>query len=406
MIHKIRSALHALDTVVQKINEHANQFVHPYTTFGVFGIITYPFYYGLWRIANTGGYENLSLRLIVCLLCIPLILKNYWPKKLQSFLSLYWYFTLLYCLPFLFTFLLLKNNISNIAVMNTMTVLVLCILLLDIMALLIILPIGVVLGWCCYWLTTGTVTLPMNYEKLIIPYLSIIFFGALFAHRKERLQQEKLEAMKLHSANIAHELRTPLATFGMATDNLREFFPYLKQAYLWAKDKDAPLPNITTDYLDGLEGSLASMRKEIRDAFTFIDISLIKTSLSVDEGKSQIFLMGECIDEVLVRYPFDEKQRQFIQWEKSTNKDFLINADKLLIIHVLFNLLKNALYYIAKASKGNIQICLENGKSYNKLYFKDTGTGISKDILPHIFERFLLKLIMELAWVSLSVKRL
>ena len=71
--------------------------------------------------------------------------------------------------------------------------------------------------------------------------------------------------------------------------------------------------------------------------------------------------------------------------------DFKFMGDELLMIHIIFNLLKNALYYIADASKGKISIILERGEEVNKLYFKDTGTGISQEILPHIFDHFFSK---------------
>ena len=57
----------------------------------------------------------------------------------------------------------------------------------------------------------------------------------------------------------------------------------------------------------------------------------------------------------------------------------------------IFNLLKNAIYYVEKAGKGNITIKLKRGRKLNQLIFTDTGTGISKDIMPHIFEHFFTK---------------
>ena len=80
----------------QKINAHAKKFAFPYFTFAIFGIITYPFYYFIWKITDSNGYENLELRLITVFFCILLSLKNYWPKKWQLFFPLFWYITLLY----------------------------------------------------------------------------------------------------------------------------------------------------------------------------------------------------------------------------------------------------------------------------------------------------------------------
>jgi len=63
-------------------------------------------------------------------------------------------------------------------------------------------------------------------------------------------------------------------------------------------------------------------------------------------------------------------------------------GNQLLTIHIIFNLLKNALYYIKSVGKGEIYIWLELGEEMNKLCFKDTAKGISSNELPHVFERF------------------
>ena len=61
--------------------------------------------------------------------------------------------------------------------------------------------------------------------------------------------------------------------------------------------------------------------------------------------------------------------------------DFIFKGDETLMIFVLFNLLKNSLYYKAK-----INIWLDADKKF--LYFKDDGVGIPADKLELIFDDF------------------
>src|ERR1700733_10323838 len=72
----------------------------------------------------------------------------------------------------------------------------------------------------------------------------------------------------------------------------------------------------------------------------------------------------------------------------SKNDDFQFSGNQTLVTHVIMNLLKNAIFYILKAKKGEVNVWLEKHEERNEIHFKDTGTGIKKHILPHIFDTF------------------
>lgn len=65
------------------------------------------------------------------LLAVLLLLKDSWPQKLRAWLPLYWYFTLLYSLPFFILFMLLKNEGITAWVLNFIAVSLLLSLLVD-----------------------------------------------------------------------------------------------------------------------------------------------------------------------------------------------------------------------------------------------------------------------------------
>jgi two-component system CAI-1 autoinducer sensor kinase/phosphatase CqsS len=99
--------------------------------FGIFGVLNYPIFYFIWSIISRQPYESVGLRLLAGLLCLFLVFKNFWPQKIRKYLALYWYLTLLICLPFFCTFMFLKNHGSEGWVLNGMLVLFLLILVTE-----------------------------------------------------------------------------------------------------------------------------------------------------------------------------------------------------------------------------------------------------------------------------------
>jgi signal transduction histidine kinase len=100
--------------------------------------------------------------------------------------------------------------------------------------------------------------------------------------------------------------------------------------------------------------------------------------------------MSLCVEQALQRYPFEPSERALVFWdaEKAKDNNFMFYGKELFMVHILFNLFKNALYHIQKANKGEIFIWLKPGERFNQLHLKDTGSGISAKVLPHIFDQF------------------
>jgi two-component system CAI-1 autoinducer sensor kinase/phosphatase CqsS len=133
------------------------------------------------------------------------------------------------------------------------------------------------------------------------------------------------------------------------------------------------------------------MEIEVEQSNGIIDMLLMNAKpLKINPTDFEICSISYAIDETLKRYPFSIGEKELISWE-STN-DFLYKGKNLLTIHVLFNLIKNSIYYIMEAGRGHIEISIlpatNNESKYNFLRFRDTGSGIDAKVLPHIFDKF------------------
>ena len=365
---------------------HAQEYTYPYAIFGIFGVISYPMYYLVWVYLAPIGYENLPLRLVAVLLCVPLIFKNHWPDSVKEFLPHYWYFTILYSLPFLFTYLLLMNNLSFGWILNSMTVVVLSVLLLDLIPLIVILPIGIGLGYLYFrWLNPDAhVSISLD---VIVSYMSVLVFGALFAQNKAHTEQERLRTMKSLGATVAHELRTPLVAIQFGISGAKDYFPSLVKAYTTAKKNHLEVDPIKEKHLQILSEVFNTIDSEVKYANTIINMILMNVKQSgILASDFKVLSMNTCIEEVMRRYPFKKGEIEIIEWSKEG--DFLFKCEKTLMMHVLFNLMKNSFYYIESARKGKIYISYGSENNYHILYFKDTSTGIPESAMPKLFERF------------------
>lgn len=371
------------------VNDHAEKAANPYRTFGIFGVITYQVYYFIWAFADAKGFDSLPLRAVAVILCFFLIFHDKWPKKCRQYLGLYWYFTQMYCFPLLFTYLLLKNGMSHQWVLNTMAALVLAVLLLDFWALLIIMPLGIAIGWLGFYLDGGHTGLPTEVRAVVVSYLSTILFGAIFAHRKEAILSEKIQTIKALGAGIAHELRTPLRSVTAAINGIGKQLPTLIQSYRIAKKADLEVPYVNPIQCDSLQMVCQDIESEVNSAFTVIEMLLTNIShLTLDNVTLQACSIKACVDEALNRYPFYREESTLVSTVHL--EDFMLKGEKNLIIHVMFNLIRNSLYYMKASGKEDARIYISTrlDKKYNVLIFKDTGTGILKQILPHIFKQF------------------
>lgn len=366
---------------------HLNNDDRPYFIVGLCFVILYPTYYFVWRYVNPVGYETFWLRIIATALNLPLVFWKYWPLFLRRFRPLYWFFTLLYSLPFLFTYLLFMNHFSYAAELNGLVILSLTVLLVDFLPLLFLLIVGGAGGFFLFYFTNPSYQLPESAKLVLVTYVSVIALGALFARKRVSILMEKTEAMKAVAAAIAHELRTPLRAI-INYSQMKRLVSHLVETYEIAKAANLPIPHIRQQQLEGISEGLGDIEKEALYANNIIDMLLMNIrGLKQTTVDHKIYSLSQVVNAALSRYPFSSKeQAKLVHVDFSQDFEFL--GDDRLVTQSMFNLINNALYYIAKARQGDIHILLKKMAEWNELYFEDTAEGIPKNVMPHIFDQF------------------
>ena len=362
-------------------------FQRPLRLFAIVAIIAFPFYYWVWHSIFPQHYENLGLRLIGSALFVPLVFGKRWPAGLKPYLPYYWYISLLYSLPFFFTFMLLKNNGSDVWIGSALVAVFVMILLLDWVTLIAHFVLGSGLAIVAIALTSDASLVTFERYDYVAIALFAVALGAVSNYDSERIRIEQERAMLATAGSIAHELRTPLLGIRAGASGLARYLPTLIESHQLAQQHGLPVTAIRAAHLDALKGVLERIDAEAYHSNAIIDMLLVNArATGAVTQESVLCSMSRCIEIALQRYPFSEDERTLVSWQPGA--DFEFRGVELLMVHVLFNLVKNALRHIGKAGKGEIMIRTEASPDANRLIVRDTGGGIPPETLPHIFRRF------------------
>ncbi len=184
-------------------------------------------------------------------------------------------------------------------------------------------------------------------------------------------EKRQLELMKLDFVSMAaHELRTPITA-------IRGYLDALKQE-AWSKltedeQRFIQRADIASIQLATLMENLLSVSRIERGTY---NLSL----QSVD----WIQLLNQRIDEFQNRV----KERSIeLRWQPPTSPTPKVSADPMRIIEVINNLISNAINY---TPEGYIEVTIEYDSKNEMIitHIKDTGQGIPKEALNHMFEKF------------------
>lgn len=342
-------------------------------TFGIVMSINFPLYLVIWWIQSPQSSHDAILRIIATICSLLIVMKSYWPKALQPFIAVYWYLLIIFTLPFFFVYMTLVNHASTLWLMNLMSAIFFTLLLLDIYSSLVVLILGSAIAIFAFYAThTGFTYAPgvVDLQGIIPTIFAALVIGALFSRNREAIENAKLRSMKMLSSSIAHEVKTPIGAIQLNANGIKQASKEIS---------DVRIRNF-------IEKSQKNIQQETKKAVTFIDF-VLNNLKDLTLMPLETCSIEECIKEAIDRYPYQgQREREKIILKEIIDFDFI--GHKELMVHVIFNLIKNALYFITRVQKGNIYIWTEKDSETNYLYFRDTGTGMSKSKLKHIFHEF------------------
>lgn len=165
-------------------------------------------------------------------------------------------------------------------------------------------------------------------------------------------------------SDISHQIRTPLTSMYVINDIL---------------GKENLEPKVKSDFLE--------KNKKQLERIEWLVTSLLKMS-RLDSGSVTLKLESTSMKKIIeialepLKIPIELKNIHFF----IEGKDCKVLLDPHWTVEVFVNVLKNA--YEHTNEGGNITIQISENPLYTEVSINDTGCGIKKEELPHIFERF------------------
>lgn len=200
--------------------------------------------------------------------------------------------------------------------------------------------------------------------------------------------EEKINGLQLMGGAIATEINGPLKNVLDAIKNIEAQIGALVHGYKLAVKHNLieMSPEVENnrpakESVDEITSSLV-----IANVFTNTILSNLKT-MAIPYEELEPLSMAHCINSSISNYKFRNLSDKTL-FNINIESDFKFKGSFMLFQQVIHNLIKNAIKYVNDAGRGQIDIWTESTSEYNALHIKDTGRGITKEKLPHIFDSF------------------
>lgn len=181
-----------------------------------------------------------------------------------------------------------------------------------------------------------------------------------------RLERRRLLKQQLTS-NIAHELKTPLASIKGYLETLIENPPENREKQQYFLQKAYSQSERLTHLINDV--SLLNNIEDAGELFRFQPTDIKKV-----------------IDEVYENFA-NRMEEKNIRFSSEVKPGVIINGNAALLFSIFQNFVENSINYAGSDIEITIRIYHEDDKHYYFSY-ADTGAGIPKEHLPRIFERF------------------
>jgi signal transduction histidine kinase len=169
-------------------------------------------------------------------------------------------------------------------------------------------------------------------------------------------------------ANVSHDLKTPLTMIKAYAEIAKDLHQNNKEK----QEEDMETIIKETDRLTILVNDI---------------LTLSKMQSNIENLEYTSFDLIELIDEILKRYSLYQETENYKFIFNHTLKKAIIEADKVKLEQVIYNLINNAINYTGDDNTVIINILKDKNKNI-RVEIKDSGKGIKDEDLPYIWDKY------------------
>jgi len=290
-----------------------------------------------------------------------------------------WLVSVIYGIGFLPAYIVLITSGKKYLIFNLSSSLLLLAMMTEWLMFMMISIIGMTSAFIMYNITHSNEISFFQSDKQIYFIYYIILYTfitmSLSMKNKERIQEKRMDFMKVFGSAIAHEVNAPLSSMKMMSDVLEliidgaEVKKKSKHYIMVVNEMDyemlttikTNLKNVSNDAIQIVEMLLAALREKYTDKTATGKMSVIVEAAI--ELASHLNINGKRIS-------------------LKIDNDFVIKGNVKLLKHVIYNLIKNSF----KHGGDNVSVLIEI--KHDEVIVSDNGVGIPKDEINYLFNAF------------------
>ena len=296
-------------------------------------------------------------------------------------ISIIWLICIIYGIGFLPAYTVFITGGKKYLLLNLSSSLLILAMIADWIIFMIVSVLGISSAFIVFLITNTNQEInflhPAKKTYFIYYIMSYTFIGiSLFMRKKEKVQEKKMDFMKVFGSAIAHEVNAPLSSMRMMSDVLESIIDGMK---VKKKDDNYILTINDMDY-DMLTGVIKDgFKKSANDAIQIVEMLLAAIREKYTSQKLSANMSSIVKDAISLASHLDQSSSRI---NLKIDHDFEISGNVKLLKHVIYNLIKNSF----KHGGEDVEVLVEIKN--HEVVVSDDGAGIPQDKIDQIFNAF------------------